>query len=54
MNWPQITWIVLMAAGLLISANSHGKPKTGTHNFWAVLTSAVIQFALVYCGGFFK
>lgn len=54
MNWPQITIIVLWAISLLISAKEDGKPKTGHHSFWVVAISCAINFAILYCGGFFK
>lgn len=50
---PQIIYLVLLFAGLLLSANMHGKEKKGKHNFWNHLFNTVITISLLYWGGFF-
>ena len=53
MRAPQIIWIVLAALNLLSAATSHGKPRTGKHNFWLILFGSAMAFALLWWGGFF-
>ena len=52
--WPQITYLILLAIGLMVSSYEHGKPKKGEHNiFWSLL-SYIIGFWILYEGGFFN
>ena len=53
METPIIVLISLWAASLLISANQHGKEKTGKYNFWASLIGLAINVALLYWAGLF-
>ena len=46
-NWALIVYGILSAMGLLFSANSHGKPKTGTESFWPSLAGQLIVWALI-------
>ncbi len=46
MLWAQITILVLTGVGLLISANEHGKPKTGTNSFPLCFVCSIIAFLL--------
>lgn len=50
----QIIYLVLICMALGMSLVNHGKPKTGTNNFWISLLSAAIQIGLLYGGGFFS
>lgn len=50
----QITWLVLVFIGLLISANQDGKPKTGKYSFLGSLISITISLSILYWGGFFN
>ena len=53
MLWAQISILVLVFAGMLITANQHGKPKTGIEDFWTHLISvAIILILLYFAGGF--
>lgn len=54
MNAPQIIILVLFFISLLISANQHGKNKTGKHDFFVSLFSSLLHLLLLYWGGFFK
>ena len=54
LHWPQITWLVLVAIGLLLHANKHGQPRTGEYCFWSHLVGVAISIAILYCGGFFS
>jgi LPXTG-motif cell wall-anchored protein len=49
---PQIIYLVLIGSSLLLSANRHGKPKTGTENFWTTCIGLALSMALLYWGGF--
>ena len=51
---PQIVYLLLLALGLGITMEQHGKPKTGKHNFWVSLIAAALSFAIVWWGGFFN
>lgn len=53
MEWPQITWIILVFFGLLTNATKDGQPKVENYNFGLYLISAAIGFILLKCGGFF-
>lgn len=50
---PQIITIILALIGLLVSANQHNKPKEGNESFWRTLIAFIIQFTLLYFGGFY-
>lgn len=54
MSAPAIIILLLQGSGLLISAYQHGKPQTGTHNFWSTLVSTAIVTGLLFWGGFFS
>ncbi len=43
-------WIML---GLGVTLAQHGTSRTVTYSFWATLVSSVIQFVLLYYGGFY-
>ena len=49
----QIIILALFFIGACLSANSHGKPKTGKESFWVWLISSLITLGLLYWGGFF-
>jgi hypothetical protein len=49
---PQIIYLFLLAANLLLVANLHGKDRA-PHNFWLTLLGASIGFMLLLWGGFF-
>ena len=50
----QIIYLALLAIGLLAAANQHGKPKTGTIDFFITLFASAVSFCIFYLGGFFK
>lgn len=52
--WPQFTYLALIVFGLGITAQQHGKPKTGNESIWISLTTCVLALWLLYMGGFFK
>lgn len=53
LHWPQITWLALLAFGVLVSIAKDGKPRTGNHNLGHDMIAYVISVWLVYMGGFF-
>lgn len=53
MKTPQIILLVIMGAGLLLSAHDHGKPRSD-NNFWVSMISGLIIIGLLIWGGFFK
>lgn len=46
--------LVFLALNLLAGAYMHGKPRQGKHNFLLTLVVTLINFALLYFGGFFN
>lgn len=53
LHWPQIAFICMCAVNLCGEAFLHGQPKTGEHNFFLSVVSAIIGGWIFYCGGFF-
>ena len=49
----QIIFTARLMFGLGVCLAGHGKPRTGRNNFWVTLVSAVLQFILLYFGGFY-
>jgi hypothetical protein len=49
------SWILigLLGASLLLGAHEHGKPKTGTNNFWITLLAVAIEACLFWGAGLF-
>src|SRR4051812_49812679 len=54
MLFAQIAMLVLMAIGILLAANRHGQPETGTVNFWTTAVANLITFVLIYFAGGFS
>ena len=51
-EWPQITYLCLTLAGLVVGGVKLG--KTGNYtDFWANIISTVIILFILYSGGFF-
>jgi hypothetical protein len=50
---PQAIILFLFGVSLLLASHVHDKPKKGVHNFWVTFVSVLINFALLYWGGFF-
>jgi hypothetical protein len=53
MTAPQITLLVLFLIALLLSANKHGQPKKGNHNFFGTLFAVFLWIVILYWGNFF-
>lgn len=53
MGIPQIIYIVLTIAGLIMFARKHGTTYVKKHDFWASIMAYFIIFLLHYFGGFF-
>lgn len=53
MDWPQITFIILLTINCTFAAALHGKPK-GDWNFGGALINAGLMVWLLYAGGFWK
>jgi hypothetical protein len=53
MSWAAWSMLGLLGIALLSSANRHGKPETGKHNFWYTIIAVGIQLGLLAWGGFF-
>lgn len=54
MGIPQIIIIILFAMDLGLSLAKHGEDKEGKYNFWVALICVLIEFFILYCGGFFS
>ena len=50
---PQIIVVLMYMLTLGMELAQDGKPKTGTHSFWASLLVIGVLFALLKWGGFF-
>jgi hypothetical protein len=50
---PQIIIVLLWFVSLLLTAYLHGKPKTDKHNIFSSLIATLINFLLLWWGGFF-
>ncbi|MBH2976839.1 transglycosylase SLT domain-containing protein [Serratia marcescens] len=54
MQWPQITWVVLVVLSLGVTLAKHGEPRTGKHSFWWQIFGIAATGWLLWCGGFFS
>lgn len=54
MNGGQITMLVLFGLSLGCNLAQHGKPRTGTNNFWKALLSIAIEVCVLWWGGFWN
>lgn len=54
MGIPQIIMIIFFAMDLGINLAKHGEDKKGKYNIWVALICALIEFFILYCGGFFS
>jgi hypothetical protein len=52
--WPQIVYLSLLGAGLVIVLTRHGKPKEGNYDARIDLFSSALVLLLLYFGGFFS
>jgi len=50
---PQVIWIMLMTASMVIGMHQHGQPKKGTEDAWITLMAIIVNFGLLFWGGFF-
>ena len=50
---PQIIWLVLVVLGLIYETINHGKERE-PHNAYAFAIGTVLNFLLLYWGGFFS
>lgn len=50
--WPQLTWVVLVLIGLIVSLLEHG--EIVRRNFWTTLIATILSVVLLYHGGFFE
>lgn len=53
MGIPQIIYIVLTIAGLIMFARKHGTTDVKKHDFWASIIAYSFVFSIYYFGGFF-
>lgn len=51
--WPAIIYVLMTLFGLGVSLANHGRPETGTKNFFLVLGVCAFQTWLLWWGGFF-
>lgn len=52
-SWPQYTYLAILLIGLGISLADHGKPQTGSKNFFVTAIAAGLLLTLLAFGGFF-
>lgn len=53
-SWPQILYLLLSGAALVIAWEDHGKPREGTYNAVPAFVATLISWALLWWGGFFN
>lgn len=53
MHWPQITYLMLLAAALTRDLIKHGDKRTDRINFGTSLVASGITLSILYAGGFF-
>lgn len=54
MHIGMIIYLALNLFSLGIAMEQHGKPKTGTHNFFTTLIALALCLLLLYWGGAFN
>jgi hypothetical protein len=57
MKIPQIIFVILMIAELLLHAVRHGQPREPqfqNYNFWIKAFDYAYLCVILWCGGFFK
>lgn len=47
-NFGLLALYLLFLTSLLLSANQHGKPKTGKNDFWTTLFATIISLVLIW------
>lgn len=52
MGAPQIVWVILATAGVVLAMVKHGEPRD-PFNAWITLIATGLSGALLYWGGFF-
>ena len=50
---PQIIWIVITTLGISSACFKHGHPKDGVESAWITMFASVLNWGLMYWGGFF-
>lgn len=50
----QITMMLLMGANLGLGLALHGKPRTGKHDAGITLFATVVQYVILWWGGFWR
>lgn len=51
--WPQWTYVILTLIGVGLIIEQHGKPR-GNQNAYASIIGIMIQFFILFKGGFFN
>jgi hypothetical protein len=54
LEWPQITYLLLILLTLMIDSYKHKKPKTGFYDIWITIPAVLISLYIHYAGGFFS
>lgn len=54
MKIQAILYLLLFGLALILASNKHGKQREGKDNFWYTLIAVIIEFVLLYTGGFFN
>jgi hypothetical protein len=49
---PQLLLVVLCLLSMGITIEKHGKPREGNENAWFSFISLIIQFVILWWGGF--
>ena len=53
LQWPQITWLVIVAIVTGMTIVMHGQPRKGTYNIFTHMLAVAFGGFILYSGGFF-
>ncbi len=51
---PQIIYLILLGIAICDAIHKHGKPKTGNYDATPIFIGILIQFIIMWWGGFFN
>ncbi len=51
---PQIIYLILLGIAICDAIHKHGKPKTGNYDATPIFIGILVQFIIMWWGGFFN
>lgn len=49
---PKVLMIIVFVSTLILHTIKHGEKKEGEYNAWLALVSVIIEFSILWWGGF--